>query len=63
MPIFRKKRRRIIFPVPLPLPIPLPLPVGYNVHPSPDKQEGEFMLLGILYNGTTGNPEIDYTTE
>lgn len=58
----KKIRRRIgILPIPLPFPIPLPLPIGYNVHPFPDGQEHEFMMDGILYNGKSGNPEIDFT--
>jgi hypothetical protein len=57
----KKIRRRRIGILPIPFPVPLPLPVGYNVHPFPDGQECEFMMDGILYNGKSGNPEIDFT--
>lgn len=60
---------RPVLPVPIrplppyprpPYPVPFPLPVGYNLYPSRDRQESEFMFNGILFDGKSGRPEIDF---
>lgn len=61
LPIIPRPIRRRIRPFPYPFPQPLPPVIPpEDLHPCPDKQDANMMLDGVLYDGESGRPVIDF---
>lgn len=47
---------------PFPKPFPPPEPAAPPFYPSPDKQDAEYLMDGIIYDGVSGKPIFNLKT-